>query len=409
MFLQKCKIYTNYTFHHTPDFMKNSILTVDPKGIERSISVMAHLDSYPKQSIKKILKEHDRTATAYKNDVDPNRTKLNYGFGHCNLSAEDNYKLFQKRATDIMNGRDLQSHTNIMSEWVITYPSWLCTQEQYDTGRVDKNGKPIIKTYNKPIDENSCKDFFATAYAFAIDKYGKDNVMAGYVHMDETTPHLAIDLVPEAISRKTGENTVSSASLFTRKHLSQFQKELEQVMYDRFHIKGMILNGKTKGNLSTEDLKARTKQAKQLQEQEDKLQAREAELQQREKELNARTADVVNREADLNARENAYNAKLDDLRTKVENITTDSEYLINSLNKRLELCDDKDMSRKAFMQTIKYKNGKSVEDVYQERVTLAKSSLKGSISSARAVQSNIRRAIPSIGVDTPNNDNERSL
>ena len=401
-----CNITTNYTNHYTPDFMKSSILTLDP---ERSISVMAHLESYPKQSIKKILKEHDRTATAYKNDVDLNRTKLNYGFGHWKSSAEDNYKLFQKRATDIMNGRDLQSHTNIMSEWVITYPSWLCTQEQYDTGRVDKNGKPIIKTYNKPIDENSCQDFFATAYAFAMNKYGKDNVMAGYVHMDETTPHLAIDLVPEAISRKTGENTVSSASLFTRKHLSQFQKEIDQVMYDRFHIKGMILNGKTKGNLSTEDLKARTKQAKQLQEQEDKLQAREAELQQREKELNARTADVVNREVDLNARENAYKAQISDLKVKVEHITTDSEFLLNDLKSRLKKCDDNDMSRKAFMQSIKYSSGKSVEDAYQERVALEQRSITSHISTARAVQSNIRRAIPSVKVDTPNNDNGYSL
>ena len=370
---------------------------------------MAHLENYPKQSIKKILKEHDRTATAYKNDVDLNRTHLNYGFGNCNLSAEENYKLFQKRATDIMNGRDLQSHTNIMSEWVITYPSWLCTQEQYDTGRVDKNGNPIIKTYNKPIDDKACERFFKRAYAFAIAKYGKDNVIAGYVHMDETTPHLAIDLVPEAISRKTGENTVSSASLFTRKHLSQFQKELEQEMYDEFHIKGMILNGKTKGNLSTEDLKERTKQAKQLQEQEDKLNAREAELQQREKALNARTADVVNREVNLNTLENAYKAKLDDLSIKVKEFTTDSEFLVNDLESRLKKCDDNDMSRKAFMQTIKYPSGKSVEDAYQEHVALEQRSIRSHISTARAVQSNMRRAIRCVGVDTPNNDNGYSL
>lgn len=375
---------------------------------------MAHLENYPKQSIKKILKEHDRTATAYKNDVDLNRTHLNYGFGNCNLSAEENYKLFQKRATDIMNGRDLQSHTNIMSEWVVTYPSWLCTQEQYDTGRVDKNGNPIIKTYNKPIDDKACDMFFEITYEFAVNKYGKDNVIAGYVHKDETTPHLAIDLVPEAISRKTGEPTVSSASLFTRKHLSEFQRELEQVMYDKFHIKGMILNGKTKGNLSTEDLKARTKQAKQLQEQEDKLNAREAELQQREKALNARTADVVNREVDLNTRENAYKAKLDALSIKVNKITTDSENLINSLNERLKQCDDNDMSRKEFMQTITLtdrNSGKKLtaEEAYQIRVRSAQKSIDNSISSSRAVQSRIKRAIPSIEVDTPNNDNGYSL
>ena len=375
---------------------------------------MAHLESYPKQAIKKILKEHDRTATAYKNDVDPNRTKLNFGFGNDKLSTEDNYKLYQKRATDIMNGRDLQSHTNIMSEWVLTYPAWLCTQEKYDTGRVDKNGNPIIREYNKPIDKQMCEEYFKTFYDFCVDKYGKDNVMACYVHMDETTPHGATGLVPEAISRKTGENTVSSASLFTRKHLSEFQKELEQVMYDKFHIKGMVLNGKTKGNLSTEDLKARTKQAKQLQEQEDKLNAREAELQQREKALNARTADVVNREVNLNTLENAYKAKLDDLSIKVDKVTTDSENLINSLNERLKQCDDDDMSRKGFMQTITLtdrNSGKKLtaEEAYQIRVRSAQKSIDSRISSSRAVQSRIRRAIPSIGVDTPNNDNGYSL
>ena len=39
-------------------------------------------------------------------------------------------------------------------------------------------------------------DFFDTAYAFLCDRYGRKNIIAATVHMDERTPHMHVDFVP---------------------------------------------------------------------------------------------------------------------------------------------------------------------------------------------------------------------
>ena len=65
-------------------------------------------------------------------------------------------------------------------------------------------------------------------------RYGADNVIAGYVHMDETTPQIHVCVVPEAISRKTGRRTVSSASLLTRAELRNFHQDLKKEMLKVF-------------------------------------------------------------------------------------------------------------------------------------------------------------------------------
>ena len=219
------------------------------------------------------MKEHDRTATTYKNDVDLSRSNLNWGYGASDKSADEVIRLIQKRCNEIMDGRKMQDNTNIMSDWVITYPFEFCTPT------TDANGK----TYNKPNDMAHCKKFFDTVYEFTCNRYGKENVIAGYVHMDETTPHIDINFVPEAISRKNGQRTVSSASLLTKtelsgKHKNGFQRNLEEQMELTFGQKGMILNGRTKGNYTVSELKQRTKDTHDLQVREENVQMQESAL-----------------------------------------------------------------------------------------------------------------------------------
>lgn len=239
---------------------------------------MASVDSYGKRDVKGVLKEHERTATTYKNEVDPTRTHLNWGYGASNKSADEVIRMIRKRCNKIMDGREMPNNTNIMCDWCVTYPFEYCTPVKYDTGKVDDDGKPIIKTYNKPNDMAHCKKFFDTAYEFACNRYGKENVFAGYVHMDETTPHIDINFVPEAISRKNGQQTVSSASLLTKGELSKFHKELDKEMELTFGQKGMILNGRTKGNYTVSELKQRDKDKHDLQVREENVQTQESAL-----------------------------------------------------------------------------------------------------------------------------------
>lgn len=192
---------------------------------------MARLDNFTKKDMKGIAKEHFRELVSYKNYVDKERSKDNY---HMNTELKNGSDFMLKtmsRVNAIMGGRDMQTQTNVISEWVIT-----CPQELLG-------------------DSKQVKQFFAITYAFCQGRYGRDNVIDGFVHMDETTPHIHVCVVPEATSRKTGRKTVSSASLMTRSELSAFHADLDKECERRFHKAKLIKNGKTKGNLGLEQWK----------------------------------------------------------------------------------------------------------------------------------------------------------
>lgn len=179
---------------------------------------MAHLENYAKKDLRNLLREHERSLRSYANKVDKSQSDKNYGYGH--LSTNSALQAFNRRVTDIMDGRDIQEKTNICSEWVIS-----CPLELIASGRE--------------------KSFFDECWRFAEDRYGKDNMISGFVHMDETRPHMHMMLVPEATSRKTGKRTVSSASLMTRAELSKFHTDLNNHCEIAFGQKNLIKNGKT--------------------------------------------------------------------------------------------------------------------------------------------------------------------
>ena len=192
---------------------------------------MARVDSYPKSDARKILREHFREIKEYKNDVDRTRSAQNYHFGTAS-NAKECMEQIQKRVNEIMSGRNVQTQTNIMSSWIVSLPAEL--PEKYQN------------------------DFFSSIYGFFENRYGKDNILDGFVHLDETTPHVHVCFVPESISRKTGKQTVSSASLLTRNELHNCQADLEAFCRKRYGLKNLILNGRIKGGVSLEKLKAET-------------------------------------------------------------------------------------------------------------------------------------------------------
>ena len=289
---------------------------------------MGRLENYSKKSVKKIISEHGRTASNYKNYVDKNRTSLNWTYGAGDKSADEVLSIIENRCNEIMNGRKMQEQTNIMSDWIFTYPQELCEKKRYDTGKVNsKTGKHVMRYYYAPKDPDHCKAWMSEVYAFCQARYGAENVIAGYVHMDETTPHIDVNLVPEAVSRKTGKNTVSSASLFTRAELSQCQRDLERYMGQMFNQKGMILNGRTKGGYTIDELKKRNsdkgvmmRTAKALNKQADALDKRKEELDEKDANL-TQSLEVYN-----NAVQN-YNDAVSKLNEEREELERDREVL----------------------------------------------------------------------------------
>lgn len=190
---------------------------------------MAIVKHYNKKAMGRVIKEAYRELNTYKNNVDLSRSSENYHYGESD-NAKDMQVAIQKRVNEIMQGRNVQDKTNLISSWVVSLP--------------------------KVFEKEKSKEFFDTVYEFCVNRYGEKNVIDGIVHMDEDNPHIHIFLVPEATSRKTGLNTVSSASKFTRTELSKFHTELDKFCEQRFNQSKLVRNGKTLQNgLELDDFK----------------------------------------------------------------------------------------------------------------------------------------------------------
>ena len=75
------------------------------------------------------------------------------------------------------------------------------------------------------------EEFFEDCVKFFADKYGAENIISAVVHMDETTPHLHLNLVPI-----TG-GKLCSKDLFSPKKLSLLQTELAEVVGKKWGLK----------------------------------------------------------------------------------------------------------------------------------------------------------------------------
>lgn len=188
---------------------------------------MAHTEHYKKSQLRKIVNEHDRRQSKYKNNVDLSRSGLNYNYGVSD--ADECMQAVNRRVNEIMDGQYLQTQASVAVEWVVTLPKGL-------TGRD--------------------REFFDETWKFCSERYGEKNMIAGYVHMDEDRPHMHLLFVPEVTSRKTGRKTVSSASLMTKRECSRFHDDLDKHCERVFGQSHLIRNGKTVGDkMSVSDLK----------------------------------------------------------------------------------------------------------------------------------------------------------
>ncbi len=68
------------------------------------------------------------------------------------------------------------------------------------------------------------QQFFVDCTRFFAERYGEDNIISAVVHMDETTPHLHLNLIPIADGR------LSAKTLFGRKELQSLQTDIHSAV-----------------------------------------------------------------------------------------------------------------------------------------------------------------------------------
>jgi len=197
---------------------------------------MAHMMKHTKASCGHMFAHFDRKAEHISNEnLDRTRTHLNY-----NLATHqqmDQGEFVRKRCSEVrcQNRKDV----NVMVSWVVTAP--------------------------KDLPEAEHKAFFQASYDFLKKRYGMENVVSAYVHMDEVTPHMHFAFVPVVRTFKQDRKNpdistevykVSAKECVNRYDLQSFHESLQRYVSKELGHEVSILNEATKeGNRSIEELK----------------------------------------------------------------------------------------------------------------------------------------------------------
>lgn len=241
---------------------------------------MAHVAKFTKAASGHMFKHYERAKDENgeyikfgNQDIDPERSAQNYNLGpERDINQGD---FVRQRCSEVYCFN--RKNVNVMCSWIVTAPA------------------EIAGSGNE-------REFFEKTYNFLADRYGADNVVSAYVHMDEITPHIHFAFVPVVPDAKRGLK-VSAKERVNRVDLKSFHddldKHLEQTMGERYP--GGIINGATKdGNKSIEELKrksatervqeANEKAAKMLQAAQAKVKALEGERDALRRELKVYTS-----------------------------------------------------------------------------------------------------------------------
>lgn len=94
------------------------------------------------------------------------------------------------------------------------------------------------------------QQFFAECTRFFAERYGEGNIISAVVHMDETTPHLHLNLIPIAGGR------LCAKKLFDRKALTTLQTDLYREVGAKWNLQRGKEGSRAK-HLSTAEFKAK--------------------------------------------------------------------------------------------------------------------------------------------------------
>lgn len=207
-----------------------------PQLIERKRIFMAHLEKFKATQVTAICKHDSRQqgdGVEHSNEsIENERTHLNY-----NLASEQQ----SLSATAFLKERLSEcrvlkrADVNVMCSWAVTLPK-------------DFEG-----------DE---RKFFKESYDFLCKRYGEENVVSAWVHMDENQPHLHFKFIP-VTQGKDGADKVSAKEVVNRSDLRSFHTDLQKHLENALQCPCNVLNGATdNGNKTIQQLKAEALQAK---------------------------------------------------------------------------------------------------------------------------------------------------
>ena len=244
---------------------------------------------------------HDfRETDNHKNqDIDPSKSNQN-------IELVADHKLRKRDVMDFIQkhrvgSRKVRRDAVVLDEWIVSS----------DHGYFAKKSPEEVRKY------------FSDAIGYFAQKFGRENILYGNVHLDESTPHMHMGIVPI-----TKDHKLSSKRVFNRNTLREIQTEFPKYMQEHGHevVRGSEKSQRKK--LSVAEYKHAKEEQKEIEQQRIENFDREIELNQREE-----TIDNVERDILHVAKEvDPQNAPQD----AISNILEWLKRFVQKLKKRLE-------------------------------------------------------------------------
>ncbi len=202
---------------------------------------MAHCEKYTKADTTGMFIHYERTPgrSLSNKDIDSSRSYLNYNAAETDQSLSQKKYLALRLSQIKTNNRKNQ---NVICDWVITQP--------------------------KDVRSEDSHAFFLAAYEFMSERYGKNNVVSAFVHMDEIgqTPHMHFCFVPVQ-KLEDGTEKLNAKAVVDRNELRQFHPALQKAIDTALGYHVSITSGITKeqgGNKTVKQLKEESALKEQL-------------------------------------------------------------------------------------------------------------------------------------------------
>ncbi|RXF40216.1 plasmid recombination protein, partial [Enterococcus faecalis] len=196
--------------------------------------IVARMQKMKTGNLGGIQKHNQREFVNHSNkDIDVERSEANY-----DLANEEPVN-YQNHVSEIIDSQ--RESTRAIRKDAVLVNEWIITSDQ---------------EFFKDLSESDTRLFFQESFNFYADIFGKQNMAYAVVHMDETTPHMHLGVVP-MINGK-----LSSKSVFNRKTLLEIQEELPKYLKEKgFDIERGMERSERK-NLSVSTYKSVVNQAK---------------------------------------------------------------------------------------------------------------------------------------------------
>ena len=189
--------------------------------------IVARMQKMKAENLIGIGNHNQRKTKNHSNpDIDTSLSELNYDL----VNRTDNYK------RDIENFiNENKTTTRAIRKDAVLVNEWIITSDR--------------KFFENLSDEDT-KEFFITAKEYFAENFGEENIRYATVHLDESTPHLHMGIVPFDKDKK-----LSAKRIFNREALRNVQEDLPKLLQEKGFDIERGLEGSDRKNLTVPEFK----------------------------------------------------------------------------------------------------------------------------------------------------------